>query len=95
MSIEYVRFRVDEKLRSDFIKTIKQACIILEEFGETLDVEFSQNTDDASLFTWRVVWPSKEVHLEQFRNDRLYHDFHQLVEPYLFLILEMNHYNRI
>jgi len=95
MNIEYVRFKVDEKLQSDFIKTIKQASIILEEFEDTLAVEFTQNAEDQSLFIWRVEWPSRETHLDKFRNDRLYHDFHQLIEPYLFLILEMNHYQRI
>lgn len=95
MSIEYVTFKVAENLREDFITTLKQASIILEEIDETLTVEFSQNADQSSLFLWRVEWVSAEFSLDKFRDDRLYHDFHQLLEPYLFSVLEMNHYQKI
>ena len=95
MSIEYVRFKVEEKMQPDFIKTIKQACIILQEFEDVLGVEFTQSEEDKTLFVWRIEWPSTAVHMENFKNDRLYHDFHQLIEPYVSMVLDLNHYQRI
>lgn len=95
MSIEYIRFSINRQDQINFIKSINQACIILDSYIDCISYEVSHCEEDDLLFIWRIVWTSTRSHVEGFRKDPIFDDFFKLMEPFLSKIEEMNHYNKI
>jgi len=95
VSIEYIRFKIDEEIQISFISAIGKACKIIAAYSDCLNYEVTQCEEDITLFVWRITWTSTDAHLNGFRKDKIFEPFYGLMQPFVKYILEMNHYNKI
>jgi quinol monooxygenase YgiN len=95
MSIEYIRFKIEEENCKDFIKTIRQACEIIADYPDCLNYEVTRCEEDALLFIWRIEWTSTNAHINGFRKHKTFESFYKLMQPFINSISEMNHYKKI
>ncbi len=95
MSIEYIRFEIEEGNCNSFIKAIRNACEIINAYPACHNYEVTHCEENPSLFIWRIEWTSTEAHLNGFRKHKTFEPFYQLMQPFINSILEMNHYKKI
>jgi len=95
VSIEYIRFKIDEELQIKFIHAVREACKIMAAYPDCMEYEVAQCEEDKTLFVWRIIWTSTDAHLNGFRKDKIFEPFYELMQPFVEFILEMNHYNKI
>ncbi|HHC78372.1 MAG TPA: antibiotic biosynthesis monooxygenase [Flavobacteriia bacterium] len=94
-SIEYIRFKIEEKNCNIFIQTINQACKIIADYPDCLNYEVARCEENTLLFIWRIEWTSTNAHLNGFRKHKTFKPFFKLMQPFLNSISEMNHYKKV
>ena len=92
MIVEYTRYKIDEKRRSDFEADYRKAAKSLEASSHCLAYELSHCTEDADRYILRIEWDSEEGHLKGFRTSPEFKTFFAAVQPYVKDIEEMRHY---
>ncbi len=93
MIVEYIRYKINPEMKAAFQNALEDACRILAESPECLRYELDQNSEDGTLFVWRIEWTSAEAHMEGFRKSAAFARFFALVKPFYQDIQEMQHYD--
>lgn len=92
MIIEYVRYRIAEGRRDDFVKAYQQAAEWLEASAYCLGYELSQCEEEPDRFILRIQWTSTDDHMGKFRKSEEFKAFLPLIRPFIDDLEEMQHY---
>lgn len=92
MTIEYIRYKVREEQRQEFINDYKDASKELDASDFCLAYELSECEEEAGQFILRIEWTSTDEHLQGFRKSELFPLFFSKIKPYFENIQEMRHY---
>lgn len=92
MTIEYIRYKVSEEQRQEFIAAYKDASKELESSAFCIAYELSECEEESGRFILRIEWTSTEEHLQGFRKSELFPLFFSKIRPYFENIQEMRHY---
>ncbi|HXM98103.1 MAG TPA: antibiotic biosynthesis monooxygenase family protein [Candidatus Dormibacteraeota bacterium] len=95
MIVEYTRYRIDEKRRSDFELGYKKAGESLEASSHCLAYELSHCKEDADHYLLRIEWDSEQGHLKGFRSSPEFRSLFAAIQPYVKDIEEMRHYEAL
>lgn len=92
MTIEYIRYKVSEEQRQEFIAAYKDASKELDSSTFCIAYELSECEEESGQFILRIEWTSTEEHLQGFRKSELFPLFFSKIRPYFENIQEMRHY---
>lgn len=92
MTVEYIRYKVTEEQRQEFIETYKDASKELAASEFCTAYELTECEEEAGQFILRIEWTSTEEHLNGFRKSEIFPLFFAKVKPYFDNIQEMRHY---
>lgn len=92
MTIEYIRYKVTEEQRQEFVDAYKDASNELNASVFCNAYELSECEEEAGQFILRIEWTSTEEHLNGFRKSEVFQTFFTKVKPYFSNIQEMRHY---
>lgn len=95
MVIEYIRYRIDETRREDFIDGYRTAAEALDDSPYCLGYELSHCEEEPDRFVLRIRWTSTEDHLQKFRTSEHFRRFFPPIRPFVDDIEEMQHYQPI
>ena len=92
MTTEYIRYKVTEEQRQNFIDSYKDASKELDASEFCIAYELLECEEEAGQFILRIEWTSTQEHLEGFRKSQMFPSFFAKVKPYFNNIQEMRHY---
>jgi quinol monooxygenase YgiN len=92
MTIEYIRYTIDEKRSAAFESAYVEAEGALTASSHCLGYELSRCVEDPTSYTLRIEWDSLEGHLQGFRRSAEFRTFLEHVQPFVGDIREMRHY---
>jgi quinol monooxygenase YgiN len=92
MIVEYTRYRIDEKRRSDFERDYRKAGESLKASSHCLAYELSHCKEDTDHYVLRIEWDSEQGHLKGFRSSPEFRSFFSAIQQYVKDIEEMRHY---
>jgi hemoglobin len=92
MIVEYVRYRIAEDRRDEFLADYARAAEVLARAPQCVDYELSRSADEPACHVLRITWTSAADHLQGFRGGDLFPAFLAAVRPYVGDIEEMRHY---
>jgi quinol monooxygenase YgiN len=95
MTIEYIRYRIDNNRRAEFVDAYRTAVTALDDSPQCLGYELSQCEEQPERFVLRIRWTSTTDHLRGFRSSEQFKRFFRSVQPYLDDIEEMQHYQPV
>ncbi|WP_446719470.1 putative quinol monooxygenase [Inquilinus sp. OTU3971] len=93
MIVEYIRYNLKQKTVSSLIDAYRRAGEYLEKTPECLGYELSVCEEVPSSVILRILWDSREAHLEGFRKGPNFSPFLAIVGPFFGEIEEMRHYS--
>lgn len=89
---EYIRYRISENRKAEFLDAYTEAMKSLEASRHCLGYELSQCVDAPEHFVLRIQWDSADGHLKGFRTEPEFRPFFKAVQPFVADIEEMRHY---
>lgn len=92
MSIEYIRYKVLNEQRQEFIDAYKDASRELDASVFCIAYELTECEEETGQFILRIEWTSTDEHLQGFRKSELFPLFFAKIKPYFENIQEMRHY---
>jgi quinol monooxygenase YgiN len=92
MTIEYIRYRIDEARRDAFVAAYREAALALDDSPYCLDYELAQCDEEPDRFVLRIEWTSTDDHMKSFRCSASFRRFFPPIRPYVGDIEEMQHY---
>ncbi|MGN9804289.1 putative quinol monooxygenase [Micromonospora sp. L32] len=92
MIVEYIRYRVPQERRAEFVPAYARAAQALDAAPECLGYELSRCVDDPAAHILRIRWTSAEAHLDAFRTGPHFPGFLTEIRPWIQDIEEMRHY---
>jgi hemoglobin len=92
MTIEYIRYRIPEAQRDEFVGAYTRAAASLRASPVCLGYELSACSEDPTAFVLRIAWTSGGDHLNVFRKSGEFRTFFEAIRPYVPNIEEMRHY---
>jgi quinol monooxygenase YgiN len=95
LTIEYIRYRIDENRRADFIDAYRAAGEALTDSPYCLGYELAQCEEEPERFVLRIQWTSTDDHLGKFRPSEQFRRFFPPIKPYVDDIEEMQHYHPV
>lgn len=95
MTIEYIRYRIDEARRDAFIEAYCAATAALDDSPYCLGYELAQCDEEPDRFVLRIHWTSTDDHMNRFRGSASFRRFFPPIRPYLHDIEEMQHYHQV
>lgn len=95
MIVEYIRYKIDEARRDDFVQAYAKASEPLMASPYCTSFDLSRSVDDPSHFILRLEWTSPDDHMQGFRGSDEFRRFFALVKPFYDDIEEMRHYERL
>ena len=72
MTIEYIRYKVSEEQRQEFIAAYKDASKELDSSVFCIAYELTECEEELGQFILRIEWTSTEEHLQGFRKSELF-----------------------
>ncbi len=95
MIVEYLRYSVPEEQRTHFEKDYSAAIEPLMSSDYAISMDVSRCLEDPTQYILRIEWTSAEDHMQKFRGSEPFREFFSFIKPYLPMIDEMRHYERI
>jgi len=92
MTIEYIRYSIDEGRSDAFQNAYAEAEAALTASPHCLGYELSRCVEDPTSHILRIEWDSLDGHLQGFRRSEEFRTFLQHVQPFVGDIQEMRHY---
>lgn len=92
MTVEFIRYRIEEPRRDDFIAAYREAATALDDSVYCLGYQMTQCEEEPERFVLRIRWTSTEDHLVGFRPSEEFRRFLPPIRPYVNDIEEMQHY---
>ena len=62
MTVEYIRYRLDDARREEFVEAYRAAAAELADSEVCLGYELAQCEEEADRFTLRIIWTSTGSH---------------------------------
>lgn len=92
MSIEYIRYNVDEQLGQEFEAAYLAAAEPLAASPHCQAFELSRCVEEPGRYILRIEWDSLDGHMQGFRGSAQFRAFFSHIQPYVGSIDEMQHY---
>ncbi|WP_099908553.1 group II truncated hemoglobin [Streptomyces sp. TLI_171] len=92
MTVEYIRYRIDEARATAFEEAYARAAESLAGAEQCVDYELARCTEEPDHYVLRIRWTSTEDHLQGFRKGEHFAAFFAEIKPYVADIEEMRHY---
>ena len=92
---ENLRYSIPEAQQAAFIRDYRAARDPLMQSPHALAFDLCRCTEDPAAFILRIEWSSAEDHLQKFRASPEFRAFFAHIRPYLGMIDEMRHYERL
>lgn len=92
MTVEYIRYRIDDARQDDFLSAYRRAAESLDASGYCLGYEMAHCEEEPDRFILRILWTSTDDHLAGFRSSAEFRTFFGHIRPYVDDIEEMQHY---
>lgn len=92
MVVEYIRYRIDEARRDEFVVAYRKAVEALDDSPYCLGYEMAQCEEEPDRFVLRIDWTSTDDHLQNFRPSEQFRRFFPPIRPFVDDIEEMQHY---
>ena len=92
MTVEYIRYRIDEPRWAAFVAAYREAATALDDSEYCLGYQLTQCEEEPDRFILRIRWTSTKDHLEGFRPSEPFRRFFPPIRPYVNDIEEMQHY---
>jgi quinol monooxygenase YgiN len=92
MTVEYIRYRIDEARQAAFIADYRAAAESLDDSEYCLGYEMTHCEEEQDRFILRILWTSTGDHLGGFRSSAAFRSFFGHIRPYVGDIEEMQHY---
>lgn len=92
MTVEYIRYRIDEARRDAFVSAYREAAKALDVSEYCLGYEMTRCEEEPDRFILRIRWTSTDDHLGKFRSSEQFRTFFPPIRPYVNDIEEMQHY---
>lgn len=94
MTIEYIRYKIEEGQREAFVNAYKDASQELADSQFCIGYELAECEEEVGQFILRIEWTSTDEHLNGFRRSKIFPSFFAKIRPFVSNILEMRHYKR-
>jgi quinol monooxygenase YgiN len=92
MVVEYIRYRIAEERRDEFVAAYRKAVEALDDSPHCLGYEMAQCEEEPDRFVLRIHWTSTDDHLQKFRPSEQFRRFFPPIRPFVDDIEEMQHY---
>lgn len=92
MIVEYVRYQLTRHTPEALIDAYSVASMSLRAAPECLGFELAQCEEEPNSLILRILWTSREAHLNGFRGGPNFPPFLAAVRPFINEIAEMRHY---
>jgi quinol monooxygenase YgiN len=92
VTVEYIRYRIDDARRDAFIAAYAEAAKALDDSEYCLGYQLTQCEEEPDRFILRIRWTSTADHLGKFRSSEQFRRFLPPIRPYVSDIEEMQHY---
>jgi quinol monooxygenase YgiN len=92
VTVEYIRYRIDDARRDAFIAAYAEAAHALDDSEYCLGYQLTQCEEEPDRFILRIRWTSTDDHLGKFRTSEQFRRFLPPIRPYVGDIEEMQHY---
>jgi quinol monooxygenase YgiN len=92
VTVEYIRYRIDEARRQAFVGAYREAAKALDDSEFCLGYQLTSCEEEPDRFILRILWTSTDDHLNGFRKSAQFRAFFPPIRPYLNDIEEMQHY---
>lgn len=92
MTIEYIRYVIDEERREAFVAAYAAAMVPLLASPFCQGAELARCIEAPEAFILRIEWTSVHDHMEGFRRSIEFQAFLAKIRPYIGDIAEMRHY---
>lgn len=93
MTVEYIRYAIDESRRAAFEAAYAAAQESLRASPHCLGWNLARCVEDPGQYILRIEWDSAEGHLQGFRRSPEFRAFFAAIGPYVGDIQEMRHYD--
>jgi quinol monooxygenase YgiN len=90
--IEYIRYALKGHTPEELVAAYARAADSLRAAPECLGFEPSRCADEPMSFILRILWRSREAHLEGFRKGPQFPPFLAAIRDFVGEIAEMRHY---
>lgn len=95
MTIEYIRYVLNEHTPEALIAAYARAGKHLEEAPECVGYDLAQCDEDPNSFILRIEWISAEGHMHGFRKGPQFPPFLSHIRQFVPEIAEMRHYTSV
>ncbi|NJM82584.1 MAG: antibiotic biosynthesis monooxygenase [Tabrizicola sp.] len=95
MIVEYLRYSIPQDRQAAFVRDYDAALAELMKSPYALGFDLCQCVEDKAEFIPRIEWSSAEDYLQGFRKGPEFRAFFAHIQPYLPMIGEMRHYDRL
>lgn len=95
MTIEYIRYRIDESRADEFVASYREAAASLDASEYCRGYEMTRCEEEPERFILRIEWTSTADHLGKFRSSAPFRTFFACIRPYVNDIEEMQHYQPV
>ena len=95
MTVEYIRYRIDEGRRDAFVAAYREAAKALDESEYCLGYQLAHCEEEPERFILRILWTSTDDHLNGFRPSEHFKRFFPPIRPFVDDIEEMQHYEAV
>lgn len=92
MTVEYIRYRIDDARRAAFVAAYREAAKALDDSEYCLGYQLTHCEEEPDRFILRIDWTSTDDHLGKFRSSEQFRRFFRHIRPYVDDIEEMQHY---
>ena len=92
MTIEYIRYRIDEHTATSFEAAYAAAAEPLAASPHCRSFELTRCVEEPTRYVLRIEWDSLDGHMTGFRNSAEFRSFFQHIQPFVGSIDEMQHY---
>lgn len=92
MTVEYIRYRIDEPRREAFVAAYREAAKALDDSEFCRGYQLTQCEEEPDRFILQILWTSTDDHLGKFRTSAEFRRFLPHIRPYVEDIEEMQHY---
>lgn len=93
MIVEYIRYQLAAHGPEALTEAYAQAGEHLQAAPECLGYELSKCEDEPGALVLRILWTSRQAHMEGFRRGPNFPPFLALIRPFIGEIAEMRHYS--
>ena len=95
MTVEYIRYRIDEDRREAFVAAYRDATKALDDSEFCLGYQLTHCEEEPERFILRILWTSTDDHLNGFRPSEQFKRFFPPIRPFVDDIEEMQHYQPV